>query len=121
MHVEPSVSGLRASWTVASAQDANGLNFGNYENPRFDAHLDSALAARDLASARPHAKQAFETIVADAPAVWIYETRTATLMHKRIRPVHIVSTAWWAGIADWSIPPGERLPRDRVGLRVAAR
>ena len=121
MHVEPSVSGLRASWTVASARAANGLNFGNYENPRFDAHLDSALAARDLASARPHAKQAFETIVADAPAVWIYETRTATLMHKRIRPVHFVSTAWWAGIADWSIPAAERLPRDRVGLRVASR
>ena len=120
-HVEPSVAGLRAYWTVASARDANGLNFGNYENPRFDAHLDSALAARDLASARPHAKQAFETIVADAPAVWIYETRTAMLMHKRIRPVHIVSTAWWAGIADWSIPPAERIPRDRVGLRVAAR
>jgi ABC-type transport system substrate-binding protein len=120
-HVEPGVSGLRAYWTVASARDANGLNFGNYENPRFDAHLDSALAARDLATARPHAKQAFETIVADVPAVWIYETRTATLMHKRIRPVHIVSTAWWAGIADWSIPPAERLPRDRVGLRVAAR
>ena len=121
MHVEPSVSGLRASWTVASARAANGLNFGNYENPRFDAHLDSALAARDLASARPHAKQAFETIVADAPAVWMYETRTATLMHKRIRPAHIVSTAWWAGLADWSIPPAERLPRDKVGLRVASR
>ena len=121
MHVEPSVSGLRASWTVASARAANGLNFGNYENPRFDAHLDSALAARDLASARPHAKQAFETIVADAPAVWIYETRTATLMHKRIRPAHIVSTAWWAGLADWSIPPAERLPRDKVGLRAASR
>ena len=117
---EPDVSGLRA-WTVASARDANGSNFGNYENPQFDAHLDSALAARDLASARPHAKQAYETIVADVPAVWLYETRTATLMHKRIRPVHIVSTSWWAGLADWSIPPGERLPRDRVGLRVAAR
>jgi peptide/nickel transport system substrate-binding protein len=120
-HVELSVSGLRAYWTVASSRDANGLNFGNYENPQFDAHLDSALAARDLATARPHAKQAFETIVADVPAVWIYETRTATLMHKRIRPAHIVPTAWWAGIADWSIPPAERLPRDRVGLRVASR
>ena len=121
LHVEPTVAGLRANWTVASSRDPNGLNVGNYENPRFDAHLDSALAARDLASARPHAKQAFETIVADAPAVWIYETRTATLMHKRIRPTHIVSTAWWAGLADWSIPPGERLPRDKVGLRVASR
>ena len=121
MHVDPTVAGLRASWTVASARDANGLNFGNYENPRFDAHLDSALAARDLASARPHAKQAYETIVADAPAVWLYETRTAMLMHKRLRPAHLVSTAWWAGLADWSIPPAERLPRDRVGLRVASR
>ena len=120
-HVEPSVSGLRAFWSVASARDANGLNYGNYENPRFDAHLDSALAARDLASARPHAKQAFETIVADVPAVWLYETRTAMVMHKRIRPAHLVSTAWWAGLADWSIPPGERLPRDKVGLRVASR
>ena len=120
-HVDPSVSGLRAFWSVASARDANGQNYGNYENPRFDAHLDSALAARDLASARPHATQAFETIVADVPAVWLYETRTAMLMHKRIRPVHLVSTAWWAGLADWSIPAAERLPRDRVGLRVASR
>jgi len=120
-HVEPSVSGLRAFWSVASARDANGQNYGNYENPRFDAHLDSALAARDLASARPHATQAFETIVADVPAVWLYETRTAMLMHKRIRPVHLVSTAWWAGLADWSIPAAERLPRDRVGLRIASR
>lgn len=119
--VEPSVSGLRAYWSVASARDANGQNFGNYENPRFDAHLDSALAARDLTTGRSHAKQAYETIVADVPAVWLYETRTAMLMHKRIRPAHIVPTAWWVGIADWSIPAAERLPRDRVGLRVASR
>jgi peptide/nickel transport system substrate-binding protein len=120
-HVEPSVSGLRAYWSVASARDTKGQNYGNYENPRFDAHLDSALASRDMATARPHAKQAFETLIADVPAVWLYETRTAMLMHKRIRPVHLVSTAWWAGLADWSIPAAERLPRDRVGLRVASR
>ena len=30
-------------------------------------------------------------------------------------------TAWWAGIADWSIPHGERIPRDRGGLKVASR
>lgn len=120
-HVELSVAGLRAYWTVASAREANGLNFGNYENPLFDAHLDSALAARDIPTARAHAKQAYETIVADVPAVWIYETRTATLMHKRIRPTHVAPGAWWADIADWSIPPAERIPRDRVVAKVAAR
>ena len=119
--VELSVSGLRAYWTVASARDLKGQNFGSWENPQFDAHLDSALAAPNLVGARAHAKEAFTSLVADVPAVWIYETRTATLMHKRIRTAHLTPTAWWADIADWSIPPAERIPRDRVGLRVASR
>ena len=120
--VDLSISGLRAYWTVASAKDGAGQNFGNYENPLFDAHLDSALAARDAAGARAHARQAYSTIIADAPALWIYEPRTATLIHKRIRTAHGVPTAWWAGIADWHIPPAERIPRDNVGLsKVASR
>ena len=54
--------------------------------------------------------------------MWIYEPRTATLIHKRIRTAHGVPTAWWAGIADWHIPPAERIPRDNVGLsKVASR
>ena len=120
-HVELSVAGLRPYWTVASARDPKGMNFGGWENPRFDAHLDSALAAPTLPGARAHARAAFTTLAADVPAVWIYETRTATLMHKRIHTAHVTPTAWWAGIADWSIPAAERLPRDRVGLRVASR
>jgi len=119
-HAELSLSGLRAYWTVAAAEDPRGLNFGTYENPVFDAHLDSALAAPDAARARAHARRAFETIVADAPAVWMYETRTAPVIHRRFRTAHVIPSAWWAGIADWSIPAAERLPRDRVGLKVAA-
>jgi peptide/nickel transport system substrate-binding protein len=114
--VDLSISGLRAYWTVASARDATGQNFGNYENPAFDAHLDSALAARDVVGARAHAKQAYTTIMADAPGLWIYEPRSATMHHRRIRTAHVVPTAWWSGLADWSIPPAERIPRDRVGL-----
>ena len=116
-----SVSGLRAYWTVQSSRDAEGQNFGNYENPAFDAHLDSALASRDAVTARAHAKQAFTTIIADVPAVWLYETRTAPMIHKRFRTAHIVPTSWWTGISDWSIPSAERLPRDRVGLKVASK
>jgi peptide/nickel transport system substrate-binding protein len=116
-----SISGLRASWTMASAADAAGQNVGNYENPAFDVHLDSAIAARDFPNARAHARQAFTTIVRDAPAIWIYEVRTATMYHKRLRPAHLVPTAWWSGLSDWSIPPGERIDRDRVGLKVASR
>jgi ABC-type transport system substrate-binding protein len=120
LHAEPGISGLRARWTVAGADDPVGLNYGNYRNPTFDTHLDSAVAARDVGTARAHAKQAFTTIINDVPAVWMYEPRTAQFVHKRIRTAHVAPTAWWRGLADWSIPPGERIPRDQIGLKVAS-
>jgi peptide/nickel transport system substrate-binding protein len=120
-HADVSIAGLQPNWTVAAARAANGLNYGNYENPVFDSHLDTALGASDLAAARAHATKAFETIVADAPAVWMYETRSAPVVHRRFRTAHVIPSAWWLGLADWTIPPAERLPRDRAGLKVAAR
>jgi len=119
-HVETGLSGLRPYWSVATARQPGAPNYATYENPRFDAHLDSAVAAADLPRAQAHARQAFETLMADAPAVWMYEARTAALVHKRFRTAHLASGAWWVGIADWSIPPGERIPRDRVGMATAS-
>ena len=74
-----------------------------------------------MSTARAHARQAFSLIIADVPAIWVYEPKTAQFTHKRIRTAHVAPTAWWRGIADWSIPEAERIPRDRVGLRVASR
>jgi ABC-type transport system substrate-binding protein len=119
-HADVSLAGLRPYWSATAAADPTSPNFGSYRNPVFDVHLDSALGAHGMAEARAHASQAFATIVADAPAVWLYEMRSALVMHKRLRTAHVVPGAWWTGIADWSIPPGERLPRDRVGLKVVA-
>ena len=118
---EASIAGLKAYWTVAGADDPAGRNSANYRNPKFDAHLDSAIGARDITTARAHASQAYSVIIADMPAVWIYEPRTAQFTHKRIRTAHVAPTAWWRGLADWSIPEAERLPRDRIGLKMAAR
>jgi peptide/nickel transport system substrate-binding protein len=115
-HADLSVAGLRANWGLTGAQ-----NFGNYRNPAFDAHLDSALATPDIGVAKAHASHAFTTIVGDAPAVWIYETRVATVIHKRFHTAHVLPVAWWLGISDWSIPVAERLPRDKIRLKVAAR
>jgi peptide/nickel transport system substrate-binding protein len=119
-HVDLGISGLRPYWSVATARAPGAPNFGTYENPTFDAQLDSAVAAHDVSRARAHAKRAFETIIADAPAVWMYEARTASLVHKRFRTAHIAPGAWWVGIADWSIPPAERIERDRVRLSTAS-
>jgi hypothetical protein len=38
-----------------------------------------------MATARAHARQAFSLIIADMPAIWVYEPKTAQFTHKRIR------------------------------------
>ena len=118
--VEPGISGLRPYWSAATARQPGGPNYATYENPRFDAHLDSAVFAYDVPRARAHAKQAYETLLADVPAVWMYEPRTRSVVHKRFRTAHITPGAWWAGIAEWSIPPTERISRDRPAMSTAS-
>jgi ABC-type transport system substrate-binding protein len=118
---EVSLAGLRPYWSSEGAADPRGLNFSAYRNPVFDTHLDSALSAHSVAQARAHASAAFQTIIADAPAIWLYEMRSAPVVHKRFRTAHMVPGAWWSGIGEWWIPPAERIERDRVGLKLAAK
>jgi hypothetical protein len=35
-------------------------------------------------------------------------------IHQRIKPAHIRPDAWWASLADWSIPEKEQIARDRI-------
>lgn len=114
-----------SSWTLPSSPDAlrdawtssgigkNGVNFSAYGNPRFDALLDSALAA-DPAHARDMFTKAFVVINEDAPAVWLYEPRKIIGMHRRIRTTVMRPDAWWFDLAGWYVPLGERLPRDLI-------
>lgn len=118
-HTDPSYGNVRQTWGSAGA-NANGSNYGSYTSPAFDAAVDSALATYDPKTANRYMRRAYETIVADAPAVWLYEVRPAMGMHGRLRPVGIRADAWWVGLGDWSIPAGERIPRDRAGVTTTA-
>jgi peptide/nickel transport system substrate-binding protein len=116
-----------SSWTMASSPDGmrdawttrgigkNGVNYGSYSNPRFDTLLDTALWA-DSATAREKFTRAFAVINDDAPAVWLYEPRKIIGIHRRIRTTKMRPDAWWFDLADWYIPPVERLLRDRIPL-----
>lgn len=116
-----------SSWTMASSPDGvrgawtthgigkYGVNYGSYSNPKFDALLDSALAA-DSATAREKFTKAFAVINDDAPAVWLYEPRKIIGIHRRIRTAEMRPDAWWFDLADWYIPPVDRLLRDRIPL-----
>ena len=113
------------AWTMPSSPDAtrdawsstgigkNGVNYGAYTNPRFDALLDSALSS-DAAHARNKFSAAYEVINEDAPAVWLAEPRKILGIHSRIRTSQIRPDAWWFSLADWWIPPTVRVLRDRI-------
>ncbi|HEX6597764.1 MAG TPA: peptide ABC transporter substrate-binding protein [Gemmatimonadaceae bacterium] len=113
---DPSVSGFKQTWSTAGiAKD--GSNFAAYSNPVVDALLDSANTTFDPARARAYARRAFETIIEDAPAVWLYQPPTVMGLARRIRTQPMRADEYWAHMADWSIPADQRIARDRIGLR----
>jgi peptide/nickel transport system substrate-binding protein len=111
-HMGASPDGTRLAWTSAGV-GKDGTNYGSYENPIFDAQLETALLS-DAEHARKKFTLAYTTINADAPAVWLYEPRTVIGLHKRIRTGWMRPDAWWADLADWHIPRSERIQRDGV-------
>ena len=98
-----SPDGMRDAWGSRGI-GKNGVNYGSYSNPRFDALLDSALWA-DPTQAREKFTAALAVINEDAPAIWLYEPRKILGVHRRIRTTEMRPDAWWFDLADWYIPP----------------
>jgi len=113
---DPGVSGFKQSWATSGIAKDGG-NYGSYSNPLVDAMLDSATATFDPARTKSYARRAFETIIEDAPAIWLYEPPTMMGLSKRVHTTTFRADGYWAGIADWWIPAGERSARDKIGLR----
>ena len=114
---DPSVSGFKQTWS--SAGIGGGQNHSSYSNRAVDALLDSATNAFDPARRKAYSRRAFETIMDDAPGIWLYEPPTMAGIHKRIHTTGLRPDAYFSGMADWWIPASERTARDKVGLRPA--
>jgi peptide/nickel transport system substrate-binding protein len=110
-----SPDGIKGAWS-SSGLGKNGANYGSYSNHRFDVLLDSALTAGPT-EARERFTTAYAVINDDAPAIWLYEPRKIMGIHRRIHTTSMRPDAWWSGLADWSIPPPERILRDRLPMR----
>jgi peptide/nickel transport system substrate-binding protein len=115
---DPSRSGVKEVWGTPGIAKG-GSNYVSYSNPTFDALLDSAMTTFDRQRGAQYAHRAYQTLVDDAPAVWLYDVLNVAGMHKRIHPTQVRADAWWADLPDWSIPANERIDRDRIGLRPA--
>jgi peptide/nickel transport system substrate-binding protein len=115
---DPSPSGYKQQWGSAGAPPA-GQNWVTYSNRAYDALLDSALATSDAARMHGYMRRAFELQLADAPGVWLYDISTVGALQRRIHPALMRADGWSIHLADWTIPPNERIARDRVGLGTA--
>lgn len=103
--VSPSPSGLRMTWALPP-EAGSPYNPGRYHNPAFIAQVDSGIGATRVADARRHFHLALETIIGDAPAVWLYESPNLVAIASRVQTPALRADAWWANLEQWSFAPG---------------
>jgi peptide/nickel transport system substrate-binding protein len=109
-NTQPSPGSVRGSWGTAGSRSSSGTNYGSYENPVFDAYVDSALASFDPAAGKSYFTKAYNTIIQDAPAIWLAEPRPTVGYNARVHPAPMRSDAWWAHIPDWWVTASQKTP-----------
>jgi peptide/nickel transport system substrate-binding protein len=111
---QPSPGAVLGSWGTMGSRASSGNNYGSYENPLFDAYVDSALASFDPAKRKAYFTTAYDTIIQDAPAIWLAEPIPTVGYHSRLQLAPLRPDAWWAHITEWRIPADKRIPRDNA-------
>ena len=101
-------TGMRELWTSVGI---GGLNYGVYASPAFDAKVEEAAAATELATARRLWHEAIAIINDDAPAVWLFAPTTVAGINQRLGNVTIRADEWWATLWTWTA--GSRQPGTR--------
>jgi peptide/nickel transport system substrate-binding protein len=113
-NTQPSPGAVLGSWGIGGSRASSGNNLGSYENPLFDAYVDSALASFDPAKRKAYFTTAYETIIQDAPAIWLAEPSPTVGYHSRLQLATLRPDAWWIHIPEWWIPDDKRIPRDNA-------
>ena len=111
INTTPPPSGISQVWT-STAAGGSGLNYGRYGSRSFDAQVDSGTSAASKPVAKAHYRAAYQLIVDDAPAIWLYEPPVLIGLNDRLNTGALRPDAWWTGLPGWTIAPGRHLPRD---------
>ncbi len=92
---EPSVRGLVDQWTAAGVGQAN---YGRYASPAFDRLVAQAGGAADPAAARRIWRAAFDTLNADAPALFLYAPVNVAAVSRRVEGFELDPYSWLSGL-----------------------
>ena len=99
--MDPSPAGMVQSWSCAGR---GGANKAHYCDPKVDSLLALALRAPRKEALALY-RQAVRTIVADAPAAFIYTLTTPMAVNARIRQVELIPMAPWSALWRWAPGP----------------
>ena len=102
--------GLESPLIRIGAHAAIALDLGVRDDGLREAFVRIAWYDRD--AGRPR-----QTLIEDAPGIWLYETPAVMGLDKRIHTAVLRADGYWSHLADWWIPAGQRSVRDRIGLR----
>jgi len=97
-NMDPSPAGLVQSWSCAGR---GGANKAYYCDPKVDSLLAQARRAPRKEALTLY-RQAVRTIVADAPAVFVYAPTTPMAVANRVRHVELVPVSPWLALWRWS-------------------
>lgn len=103
LHAGPSPVGIRDSWSSHGINRTSGPNYGAYSSPLFDAEVDSAIASMDQRTAKAHFRSAYQAIVDDAPAIWLFEPVAVAGVSKKLNTGILRADGWWLGVPGWSV------------------
>jgi peptide/nickel transport system substrate-binding protein len=106
LHTDPSPAGLGGSWSTNAIANGAGPNYGDYSDPRFDAQADSASSAMDARAARAHYRAAYQRIVDDAPAIWLFEPEAVAGFSTRLHVGSLRADGWWLTLPEWTVAAG---------------
>ncbi|MEP6766096.1 MAG: peptide ABC transporter substrate-binding protein [Gemmatimonadaceae bacterium] len=104
-HLDPSPTAVAGVWGSPRGK-YTGANFGHYSNVAFDAIVDSATNAFSADNRRALFQRAYQLIVDDAPAIWLYEPRNFAAVNSRVVTSGMRADAWWAAIPSWHSASG---------------
>ncbi len=101
---DPSPAGIRETWLTRREGDGT-YNFGSFSDPVVDALADSAMATFDPIQGRTLYRRAYQHIIDDTPAVWLYENEPHAAMNMRVHPVFDRGDSWWRDLRLWWLSP----------------